>query len=101
MNGTRTLKVGELWRTNRFSESFFPKINLQGKWLREAGFAIGDEIYVILDEPGRLVIIASQEYSKEVQSEIPVSAMLQPKSSSSLRGGPSSALCQLPLFGSA
>jgi hypothetical protein len=94
---TRTLKVGELWRSNGHRDTFFPKINLQGKWLREAGFATGDEVYIILDEPGRLVVITSRDYTEEDSHDYDV-PKLQVRHGDSLRNRSDPTVQQLQLL---
>jgi len=53
---TRRLKVYRFWRSGRYWEDGpLPQIRLEGKWLQEAGFAIGTPIEVQV-RPGHLLI---------------------------------------------
>ena len=38
----------------------YPMIRLQGKWLEEMGFKVGDRVVVVADE-GRIVIVREEE----------------------------------------
>ena len=38
----------------------YPMIRLQGKWLEEMGFEVGDRVVVMADE-GRIVILREEE----------------------------------------
>ena len=49
----RTLKV-----YNDFSLNFYPRISLMGKWLKEAGFNVGDKLFI--DLVGDKIVITKQ-----------------------------------------
>jgi hypothetical protein len=53
----RKLKIGKIFRKTERSAKLLelPKLALQGKWMKQAGFEIGNIIYVVV-ENGRLVI---------------------------------------------
>ena len=38
----------------------YPMIRLQGKWLEELGFRVGDRVMVVVDE-GKIVIVREKE----------------------------------------
>ena len=53
MQNNRVLKVGEQsTRPTRHRRiiNFHPKINLSGKWLQNAGFCIGEQVRIIVEE---------------------------------------------------
>ena len=62
----RKLKVGYSTRENgtRYTRStkYFPKILLQGNWLQQAGFNVGDETALFV-EPGKIKITLTQQAS--------------------------------------
>lgn len=53
----RKLKIGKVFRRVERSAKLLelPKLSLQGKWMEQAGFEIGNIIHVVV-EKGRLVI---------------------------------------------
>lgn len=53
----RKLKIGKVFRRVEHSAKLLelPKLALQGKWMEQAGFEIGNIIYVVV-EKGRLVV---------------------------------------------
>lgn len=57
MSDSRILKVSYVWSA---SEEMIPFIRLQGKWLKEAGFAIGTRVKLTCSG-GRLVLEVVQE----------------------------------------
>lgn len=78
MENVRTLKVCELWREGRYRDARVPQVRLNGKWLREAGFDIGDKVHIIPDEPSRLVVITSREYPEEVSHDYAMPKLQMP-----------------------
>ena len=54
-DSTRFLTVSVQTVKNTWSESHFPKCTLMGAWLRAAGFEVGDQVTVEVEE-GRLIV---------------------------------------------
>lgn len=51
--GTRRLKVYSKWKANDYEQD--PVIMLQGEWLRNTGFDIGDEILITVTQKQLIV----------------------------------------------
>ena len=68
----RQIKVGYNTRDNgtRYTRrtKFFPKMVLQGNWLQNAGFEIGQQTEVNV-QPGKIEILLSQEVQHETRRE--------------------------------
>ena len=52
----RKLTVGYIYANNKH----YPIIRLQGKWLEEMGFKVGDRVVVMVSE-GRIVIVREEK----------------------------------------
>ena len=52
----RSLTVSVKTVKNTWSESHFPKCTLTGAWLRAAGFEIGDQVRIEVQE-GKLTVV--------------------------------------------
>ena len=55
---TKTIKVQYSTRYTGRRYSEVPKIQMEGKWLEDIGFSVGDKIYVEYDD-GKIIIRTS------------------------------------------
>ncbi len=51
----RKLKIGYIWRGKYSGEKQVPQINLSGNWLQKAGFEVGQNVKIEVQE-NRLII---------------------------------------------
>lgn len=58
----KELKIGFLFRRNNLSEGFVPEIRLNGKWLRNLGFEMGNKVRV--EYAKGQIILTAQELSQ-------------------------------------
>ena len=52
----KELKIGFLFRRNKYSEAIVPEIRLNGKWLEKLGFGMGQKVKVEYKN-GQIVLI--------------------------------------------
>jgi toxic protein SymE len=52
---TRTLTIHSKYRALTYGSTIIPEIRLEGKWLQELGFKMGQKVKIVMEE-NRLVI---------------------------------------------
>lgn len=60
MKDTRKLKIHSKFREREYDRTIIPEIRLEGKWLENLGFTIGNEV-VIKQQKNKLVITIHKE----------------------------------------
>lgn len=58
---SKKLKITDYCVRGSYENLFYPKCNIQGKWLRDLGFEIGDTVQVTYQQGKIIITKADQE----------------------------------------
>ena len=61
MEGKKYIKIGRVYRQRKWDSIVVPEIRINGIWLEELGFKVGDELEIIFSSD-RLLIISIDKY---------------------------------------